>query len=291
LYFKSFFNPAAGVKCRDGGIRDNNPVQIAVNESRAVWDDKSSFDVVLSVGAGTVASGSPPSTPSTVSLLPEWVVEFFMSLMQQLNGEEAWDRFHKAADLKLRLRSRRLNVRFTGSKEPGLDAVDQIDRMLDEASKHHFITPDHPDDAVAIIPHVSNGISEVALRLRASLFFFEPELVSYNPSHTVVVVKGRICCRLGSETDALRKLIDMMDGFVVSGLFVAKPTNTDVKPVQIPVAFQQVATEMENLIRIDAKFGGYSVPITGFPVAVKVSGASTRPISHCRMVLTNDFFR
>jgi len=97
-----------------------------------------------------------------------------------MNGNDAWARFQKAADSALRLRSRRLNVEFTGNKEPASDDVNEIDKMASEAKSYSFYVRERPNDLAVIFPYVKDGIMEVALRLRASLFFFELRSISFN---------------------------------------------------------------------------------------------------------------
>jgi predicted acylesterase/phospholipase RssA len=49
-----YFEPTEydGNVCRDGGLLENNPVQIAVNEARTIWGPDIVFDTVLSLGCG-----------------------------------------------------------------------------------------------------------------------------------------------------------------------------------------------------------------------------------------------
>ncbi|CAO2653066.1 Nn.00g024770.m01.CDS01 [Neocucurbitaria sp. VM-36] len=187
-----------------------------------------------------------------------------------MDGEAAWD-WYKGADEALRLRSRRLNVRFKGTQEPALDAVHEIDHMAEEARSHRFFLPDYQDAEAAIVPRISDAIEEVALRFRASLFFFEPGTITYNDNKTIAIVKGHIHSRLDGETDASQKLIAHTENFRVGESVVDMPTINTGVPLKVPVSFQHEVVGMEEKIRIDAKFrtGGYLVPISGCPVSLK----------------------
>jgi hypothetical protein len=58
----------SGVGCRDGGLKDKNPVQISVNESKKLWGEKAHYDLILSVGSGQAELAQ--SRPHQSSLFP-----------------------------------------------------------------------------------------------------------------------------------------------------------------------------------------------------------------------------
>jgi hypothetical protein len=190
-----------------------------------------------------------------------------------MNGDDAWRRFEARADKPLLLRSRRLNVKFKGSKEPALDGIEHIEDMMEEAIEYPFHVRERTHDPGAIIPYVKDGILEVALRLRAGLFFLVPDCINYNEDQTIALFRGTICSRLGPDHEALRKLIQLTKEFVVRGTSVKIPTAEVGAPFKVPVEFQQEVAAAEDLIQIYAKFrtGSYLVPISGCPVSLKVS--------------------
>src|ERR1700733_10265061 len=82
-----YFEPTSheGNECRDGGLKENNPVQIAVNESKTIWGNKTNFDLVLSVGAGQAQD--PQKRPSSNFILPSCLTDLFNILISTMNGE------------------------------------------------------------------------------------------------------------------------------------------------------------------------------------------------------------
>ena len=73
---------------QDGGLKHNNPVNIAQWEARVIWPQSTVMDMVLSMGTGT--------SPSTVSSTCGWrgrclarLYRCFMS-STSLDGENAW---------------------------------------------------------------------------------------------------------------------------------------------------------------------------------------------------------
>ena len=91
IYFESYRSPAAGVECRDGGLTQNNPVQIAVDESKDIWGENVPFDVILSIGSGEAKKA--PTTPSLGHMLPKWINELLQTQLATMNGQLAWKEF------------------------------------------------------------------------------------------------------------------------------------------------------------------------------------------------------
>ena len=83
----------------------------------------------------------------------------------------------ESAEEPVRSHTRRLNVQFEDERAPALDDVTRIEEMRRAATNYDFKVPDLSHNQDSIIPPVSDGILEIALRIHASLFFFEPKSI------------------------------------------------------------------------------------------------------------------
>lgn len=268
MYFDSCRSD--GEVCRDGGLRGNNPVQIAVDESKVVWGENVPFDLILSVGSGS--AGKPKQAPSPWGIVPGWVCEMLQTLLATMNGEEAWKQFIGSAENRARARSHRLNIKFKEEQEPALDDIEQLDDMQKQAEDYGFPASQPPFASLPLIePPVVDGLQEIALRLRASLYFFQLKSISFSEDRAVGIVKGSICCRLSPESDALRVLLAGTLGFRVKGKMIDMPQNAHQNLLRLEVSFQHELSYETTPLRIDAKFAsGNFVTISGFPSTLKV---------------------
>lgn len=137
MYFEPYQNPAAGVTCRDGGLRQNNPIEKAVNEAKAIWGKEARFDLVLSVGSGTAKLS--PTRPASKFVVAGWLETLFDNFMTSFNGQDQWDSFYKVVEESVRDRSKRLNVRFDTEREPALDDDKAIPSMKQAAQNFFFL--------------------------------------------------------------------------------------------------------------------------------------------------------
>jgi hypothetical protein len=257
--------------CRDGGLRENNPVQIAVDESKAIWGADRRFDMILSVGSGRAKD--PPSAPST-NLLPSWLKSLVHTLLMSMDGDDAWSRFIRSAEKPVRSHTRRLNVQFEDERAPSLDDVTRIEEMRRAATNYDFKAPDLSHNQDSIIPPVSDGILEIALRIRASLFFFEPTSIGYNSNRDIIVIKGCICCRLGPGMEHFNNLLSLTEGFQVKESFIPCSQHAS-EAFRVYIDFREEIYLRDEQVRIDVRFTdgekGYLVPISGFPMTLRVS--------------------
>ena len=270
MYFSAYRSPAVGSECRDGGLRDNNPIQIAIDESKEIWGTNAIFDVILSVGSGSAAKA--PTAPMSAGLIPSWIYALLQALIANMNGEAAWERFQRSADRVIRSRSYRLNIFFKGRKEPALDDIGLIDSMQKEAERFNFYSTLRGMDAGARHSSARDEIEKLALLLRASLYFFELQSITYSDDRSVAIVKGSICCRLDPESDAAAILLSRTTGFRVKDGIINLPREAKLCPFAFEVSFQQQLQLESAPLPIDVHFsGGSFASISGFPRSLKVS--------------------
>lgn len=268
-----------GHACRDGGLRENNPVQLAVNEARSLWDSSPTFDLLLSVGSGHAKS--PSSKPSDIPL-PGWLQGLFSSLIATMNGQSAWVKFTKNAEVGdpvLLSRSDRLTVAFKGKSEPELDNVDAIPNMERDAQEAKFLYCPPNNQFMPIVGYQGGDVpvellEVLAVRLKASLYFFE--MKSLIVQDDVSIVKGWICCRLRPSMESYSKLMHQTDHFSVNGQESSTLWFDGDRRLMIEVSFQQQASDDMEPIRLDVKFHDHSCygTISGFPMTLKVSPSS-----------------
>jgi len=141
-------------KFQDGGLRHNNPINIALWESNRIWGHKTSKDVVLSLGTGTQASAT--TTQATESIYNGFIPRLCRSFLTSLDGELIWRDLlnHLGSDAGNKFF--RLNITFK-NKEPRLDDVKAMDRLSQGV-----------DDS-----NEKEKLADIKLALLASCFFFE----------------------------------------------------------------------------------------------------------------------
>jgi hypothetical protein len=270
MYFEPFNNGTAGVTCRDGGLRQNNPLEVAFNEAKAIWGDDVTFDNILSVGTGCAAY--PPNRPSSNFIIPNWLTSLFNSFMTTFNGQLAWESFYKMVEAPVKLRSKRLNLHFQSPREPALDDVGEVYSMKNEASSYSF----RRDDSLPTVVHPppKDAIIDVATQLRATLFYFHPSSIEFNSNRSVAVVNGAMYCRVETDSVAFRELHALTKGFSIPGNLVPLPKYERCKSKKflVPVTFQHDVRGGGAQVDLRVKFAdGYCAPISGFPVAFQVT--------------------
>ena len=275
MYFESMSHD--GYTCRDGGLRANNPIQIAVNEARTLWHDNPSFDALVSVRCGYSTKAAPK--PSTVALAADdWLASLFSTLIATMNGQDEWDKFTKtlqASDPLLLTRADRLTVRFLKDQEPALDDVEAIPSMEYLVMQENFHYSGSQSEYAPVQPspggHISTDLLEVlAVRLMASLYFFE--MSSLVVQDDVSIIKGWICCRLRPSEEPFKKLLNQTSQFLVKGgqKYDAFSRDMNVR-FKMEISFQLQASDTKPM-RIDVKFRDktYFATISGFPMSLKV---------------------
>ncbi|KAG5758333.1 hypothetical protein H9Q72_013528 [Fusarium xylarioides] len=262
MYFEHVSH--AGHECRDGGLKENNPIQVALNESRKIWEEPT-YDVFLSLGSGQARY--PATEPVSTAIIPKWLAHLFSTLVSTMNGEDAWDKFRCSQDGRIIERASRFNLRFDGSTEPALDDVNAITSMEAAAKKATFYErPSRsPFSATSGIIQ-EDALHHMADRLRASLYFFD--LGSITKHGTVTVIHGWICCRLMPNDQGFKELLSRTLRFLVRGkVYEFKRVPID-QPLRLAVEFQH--QHLYEPIRIDVNFGAtHSTTISGFPMTLK----------------------
>ncbi|KAF9887744.1 hypothetical protein FE257_009697 [Aspergillus nanangensis] len=259
----------AAYDCWDGGLKANNPIQDAVNESKSIWGTNIDFDLLVSVGSGQ--GEKTPAHPSSWKLAPQFLRDLLKALLSSMDGQATWEMFSKSVDHRVLNRTVRLNVKFEGQPGPALDDTTGVWGMQQVATRHKFhnnsdsshglfspILGEAPDDMLLCL----------ALRLQASLFFFEMEDMEEKSNE--VAIRGWICCRIAQGDVGFQALMDRTRGFHVSGQQLELSTLWAERIFKPSVLIHEPKGDLDKPIRIDVEFHSeYRVSISGFPMKLK----------------------
>ena len=111
---------------QDGGLRHNNPVNIAQWEAGIIWPQSTVMDMVLSMGTGT----SPSTVSSTCGWRGRCLARLYRCFMSLMDGQSAWQELQNYLPDEKKANYFRLNVVFDG-QEPALDDLQEM-RLLKE---------------------------------------------------------------------------------------------------------------------------------------------------------------
>ena len=138
---------------QDGGLKHNNPVNIAHREARVIWPRPTVMDMVLSMGTGT----SPSAVSSTCGWRGRCLARLYRCFMSSMDGQSAWQELQNFLPEEKKANYFRLNVVFDG-QEPALDDLQEMRRMKEDGSRFE-----------------NENELEIAESLVAKQFYFELE--------------------------------------------------------------------------------------------------------------------
>ncbi|KAL6716956.1 hypothetical protein ACLMJK_004869 [Lecanora helva] len=202
---------------QDGGLKHNNPMDLALWECTKIWCPGAAPDIVLSLGTGKGDSLKSPKAPHFRNVLNDgFVPRLCRSFMSSLDGERAWRDLANRLDEESKADYFRLNVPFSG-EEPRLDDI----RCIDELRASVHLQPDGLKDR-----------TRVALALLMASFFFELDtLPSFEAGR--YLCEGSIRCR--NDPRAVIQLISKLYGdrleFIVDTGTLGSLSVKDVCPV------------------------------------------------------------
>ncbi len=143
---------------QDGGLKHNNPVNLALWKSHQIWPSVVQPDIVVSLGTGTEKDCTSPRAPNFRHVLRDgFIPRLYRSFLSSLDGEGTWRELMNRLDERSRGDYFRLNISFS-DQEP---AIDDIDCMNDLRASVH------------LRPRMFQDIKSIASALLASTFFFE----------------------------------------------------------------------------------------------------------------------
>ena len=156
--FKPAFIASLG-SFQDGGLRHNNPTDLALWECNKLWSTPTQPDVVLSLGTGTANNLKSPKAPHFRELFTDgFIPRLCRSFMSSIDGERAWRDITNRFDDATKADYFRLNIPFDDAAEPLLDDLECIDTLR---------------QSVHLQPQGSRDRAEVASALLVASLYFE----------------------------------------------------------------------------------------------------------------------
>lgn len=269
MYFAPYRAPNE-MAFQDGGLRNNNPVKIALIEKNLIWPKGSHVDTFITVGTG---DDGPPQTESRIFRavpIPGFIRRIYTAFNDSLNGEIIWREYFSQLDWNSRKVYHRLNIDL--DRDVKLDAISEIEpleQLANKAFEHNSL--------------LRLTIKRAADSILASLFFFDLESIRKLPDGTYQVL-GFIGCRLhraGGHQQALRRQMKLRNAyFLVDGdvVLMDPPQSADENqdftlPIEISVLniletkeYIQVALDTRADVPYDQLV---KYPISGFPISFK----------------------
>ncbi|KAE8443409.1 hypothetical protein EG329_001890 [Mollisiaceae sp. DMI_Dod_QoI] len=293
-YFQHYRHPATNRLYIDGAMEKNNPISIADSERKFIWPDKreNSRDIIVSVGAGygTNYDGDPVIKRSSSALLRRFDNVGFVAKLAMLrlvlenttNCQKMWTEFKYSLgsgrdphDQHLLTKCHRVNVPYgRGLKICGLDAVDKMDGMKDEALA--FLNGTSTSVSEEVQEASTSKIEAISRQLVASLFYFQ-QISHENYGDDDVLYKGLIKCRLSPACGAsMRSLIQANPMFRIYEGVGPSPNDLTLHTGTWDLTSHSTTTEFRipttvQEVRIIISFnGGVSWDdISGFPRSLK----------------------
>ncbi|KAK3167630.1 hypothetical protein OEA41_010757 [Lepraria neglecta] len=132
---------------QDGGLRHNNPTDLALWECPKLWPSSTSPDVVVSLGTGMDDNPSSPKAPKFRHVFNDgFIPRLFRLFMSSLDGERSSRDLVNRLDDSSKADYFRLNVSFRGD-EPRLDDV----QCMEDLRRSVQLQPDGPKDRASIV--------------------------------------------------------------------------------------------------------------------------------------------
>jgi hypothetical protein len=183
----------------DGGVLHNNPVEIAMQESRRLAEARNlslTPDILLSVGTGLhkvhhpsemLSDAHPGSSQNPVNWLRTLFTMISYQVRLNLDSERRWAQ-QRGRQTSLKDWMYRINPDL-GVEPPPMDAFEEVARLEDIVRGWVNNSPEAKDE-----------ITNAACLLVASSFYFERNGNPVVANRTCIELPGIICCRLKDES-------------------------------------------------------------------------------------------
>ncbi|KAL9128704.1 MAG: hypothetical protein Q9217_002665 [Psora testacea] len=220
---------------QDGGLRHNNPMDLAIWECQKIWPAPAAADVVLSLGTGHELTSTSPKVSQFRHICNDgFIPRLIRTFMSSLDGERTWRDSVNRLDDQRRAKYFRLNVQLDG-QEPRLDDVKQIEGLRDSVHMQ-------PDDG--------KDLERALTALLTASFYFE---LAMRPMFKTGVYncRGFVRCRNDPRgiLEALARIVPHQLDLTMSG--------------------ESYVLHLEEVINLSIKCGeGQVRSLSGFPQSV-----------------------
>lgn len=187
---------------QDGGLKHNNPINLALWEMPYIWPSIQRPDIVVSLGTGTGSDSQSPHAPNFRHVIQDgFIPRLWRSFMSSLDGQSTWRDLWNRLDERSRDNYFRFNVSLSGDG-PAMDDIQRIDELR---------------ACVHLQPDSGKSQLNTAFALLISTFFFE---LSSAPTFQAgrYFCEGTIRCRLSGRTicQTLRRIHQLNLTFMTS---------------------------------------------------------------------------
>jgi len=213
FYFRPFDKGETSKNYIDGALHANLPIEYALEEMDNLWakvDGGVTLDALISVGTGI--QKKELDIPKILEI--GGFKQIFTSFHNNINSQRLWETFTNKPSISPEVRSRvhRLNASIEGDYV-GIDNYKKMEAMEGMVERQIKESADVPSP-------LSRDIARAADTLTASLFFFEPNSPNYGDTNLSMPtsggrheLKGSIRCRLARNSQELKRLVDIVEGF------------------------------------------------------------------------------
>ena len=141
--------PAVG-SFQDGGLRNNNPINIALAESKEIWPGVRP-DVVLSLGTGTEEPLSPAIPLFRNVFKDGFLLRLSRSLIHSLNGEGPWRELMNRLDNDQKAAFFRMNIALPHGSNIRLDDAAQMTLLKDSVQNQSNLRKDQEFTVISLL--------------------------------------------------------------------------------------------------------------------------------------------
>jgi predicted acylesterase/phospholipase RssA len=213
FYFRPFEKAETLKNYIDGVLHANLPIEYALEEMDNLWakaDGDVTLDALISVGTGIQKKELDiPKILEIGGFKP-----IFTSFHNNINSQRLWEAFINKPTIPPEVRGRvhRLNAYIKGDYVR-IDDYKKMGIIEETVAQQMEESADMPSP-------LSRDIARAADILTASLFFFEPNPPNYGDKDFGMPtsggrheLKGSIRCRLARDSQELKRLVDIIEGF------------------------------------------------------------------------------
>ena len=241
---------------QDGGLRYNNPMELAVWECQRIWSTAGGPDLVLSLGTGTEVTDQSPKAPYFRHILSDgFIPRLYRTFMSSLDGERAWRESVSRMDSQRRGNYFRLNLQLPNA-ESRLDDVKQMEKLR----RSIYLQPEDTR---------RDELKRILCAVLAATFFFELESLPVYEAGAYTC-RGFIRCRNDplAVLQVVNKLYPQGARFALSTVTLSPLLHDHICPACTCYcqSIQLTVAKLSERIDINMIFSNLdSRPISGFP--------------------------
>ena len=243
---------------QDGGLKRNNPVRLALWESRLIWPSITRPDFVLSLGTGTDLCPQPTAPSFRHIWRDGFVPRTYRWLRGIIDGEDEWRNIINDIDKKYRESFMRLNI----SLPAGTTAMDDLNQVENLSQEVLLQFQTRGDDLKA------------ATNLLLSRLFFELDALPKFTGHGLYHCRGRIRCRLSgfafvqaAKALGIEKILFVLDGEALTTTNLQRDVCEACHRYSIPLDFY--VRHLDQTLTLSVRTATSERDLSAFPQCIE----------------------